>query len=146
MLAFPTANPVFVPYMLEDLDTYKINVGGNFSNSAPIGGTFIQGNKKLLQDLGKTVNTYHIKVGGDFTSSAPIGGVFIQGNKKLLQDLDTYVLNVSGDFKNSAPIGGTFIQGNEGKTGGKKGGKRRHLQELYPLNPREVYKKNVLFI
>ena len=133
MLAFPTPNPVFVPYMLEDLDTYKINVAGNFDNSAPIGGTFIQGNeggrrkRRLLQDLAKReTNTYVIKVGGDFTNSAPIGGVFIQGNKRrLLQDLDTYKINVAGNFDNSAPIGGTFIQGNEG---GRR--KRRLLQEL----------------
>ena len=51
MLAFPTPNPIMVPYMLEDLDTYRIKVGGDFTNSAPIGGTFIQGNTRL-QDLG----------------------------------------------------------------------------------------------
>ena len=79
-----------VPYQqeLQDLgNVYKINVGGNFDNSAPIGGTFIQGNKgkkNLLQELKREVNTYHIKVGGDFNSKAPIGGVFIQGNKKNL--------------------------------------------------------------
>ena len=65
MLAFPQTIAV-TPYMLEDLDTYKIRVGGDFTNTAPIGGTFIQGNKRL-QDL-RQVNTYKIKVGGDFNS------------------------------------------------------------------------------
>ena len=66
----------FAASKLQDLDTYKINVAGNFDNSAPIGGKFIQGNTRLLQNL----DTYSIKVAGNFDNSAPIGGKFIQGN------------------------------------------------------------------
>ena len=181
------------PHMLGGLqelaNIYKIKVGGDFTSSAPIGGTFIQGNtsggnkknkrRNLLMELPivsphmlgglQDLDTIKLKVGGDFTSSAPIGGTFIQGNtggswgskggnKKNkrrnlmelslvsphmlggLQDLGTTIkLNVGGNFDSSAPIGGTFIQGNTGgsgsRGGNKKKNKRRNLMNMPIVSP-----------
>ena len=66
---------------LQNLETTTILIGGKFDSTAPIGGSFIQGNIFKLQNL-DTV----IKVAGDMKSGAPIAGVFLQGNEGMTVD------------------------------------------------------------